>query len=112
MYNSLISIPIWIAAVMVAAYFAVLGFDRRKPADRMNKFIPAIVCLVFAINLTYIIIYGGDIVFTNIFMIFLVVFLEFLSVAGLLGTLLTAGMLELRERRKVNREGVNPDEKA
>lgn len=110
MGSALTSIPVWILIITAAAFFIVMGIHRRNPAERINKFIPSIVCFVFAVNMAYILLYGGDTILTNLFIILLVVFLQFVSVVGLFSTLLIAWAIDLRELRKHKKEGLNGNE--
>lgn len=110
MGSPLSSIPVWIGIITIAAFITVVGINKRNPGDRVKKYIPSIVCLVLAANLTYILLYGWDSMLTNILLIFLVVFLEFVSVIGLFSTVLIAFIIDLRERKKQQKEGLKENE--
>jgi amino acid transporter len=112
MSNVMFSIPMFIAVITASAFFAVAGMHRKRPDDRIYKFIPSIVCFVISVNLIYILFYGWDMVSTDLLVILLVVFLAFVSIIGFLSTLIFAGILEVRQRRLKDREGENENEKA
>ena len=110
MRSAFISITLWVAIISVASFFAVTAFNKKKPSERVNKFIPSIVCFVIATNLTYILLYGWDTILINILIMLLVILLEFTSVAGLISTLAIACVLDVKEHKKGIKEGLKENE--
>lgn len=110
MRNVFMPITVWIVIITIAAYIVVMGISKRNPTERITKFIPSIVCFVFAANLTYLLLYGWETILTNILIMLVIVFLEFLAVVGLLSTLLVAWIIDIKVRKKSVKEGLEENE--